>query len=161
MDKDFLNKLYLDCNLDVKNDIHIQLNRAGREMFKIITRSGIEKIQAKKGYVISHELLEFKVNAHWDACAVIKTIGYDPVNEKTIETFGECSPANSHQNYPVAIAEKRGLSRAVLKLAGLYEHGFFGEDESEDFKKIVNESRNRPESKKEFLAKSKDEDTKK
>jgi hypothetical protein len=32
------------------------------------------------------------------------------------------------------IAEKRAMSRAVLKLAGLYELGHMGEDESESFK---------------------------
>ena len=32
------------------------------------------------------------------------------------------------------ICEKRALSRCVLKLAGLYELGHMGEDESEDFK---------------------------
>jgi hypothetical protein len=33
------------------------------------------------------------------------------------------------------MAEKRALSRAVLKMTGLYELGIFGEDESEDFKR--------------------------
>jgi hypothetical protein len=33
------------------------------------------------------------------------------------------------------MAEKRALSRAVLKLTGFYQLGVFGEDESEDFKK--------------------------
>ena len=32
------------------------------------------------------------------------------------------------------ITEKRAMSRCVLKLAGLYELGHMGEDESEDFK---------------------------
>ena len=34
------------------------------------------------------------------------------------------------------MAEKRAMSRAVLKLAGLYSLGVFGEDESESFKKL-------------------------
>jgi hypothetical protein len=33
------------------------------------------------------------------------------------------------------MAEKRAMSRAVLKLTGFYELGIFGEDESESFKK--------------------------
>jgi hypothetical protein len=32
------------------------------------------------------------------------------------------------------MAEKRAKSRIVLMLAGFYEQGFFGQDESEDFK---------------------------
>lgn len=33
------------------------------------------------------------------------------------------------------MAEKRTLSRLVLKAAGLYAEGVFGEDEAEDFAK--------------------------
>ena len=33
------------------------------------------------------------------------------------------------------MAEKRAMSRAVLKLTGFYELGVFGEDESEEFKR--------------------------
>ena len=45
------------------------------------------------------------------------------------------TPKNNKNAYPVAMAEKRAMSRIVLKLAGFYENGFFGEDESDDFKK--------------------------
>ena len=37
--------------------------------------------------------------------------------------------------YVAEMAEKRAMSRAVLKLTGFYELGVFGEDESESFKK--------------------------
>ena len=37
------------------------------------------------------------------------------------------------------MAEKRAMSRAVLKLTGFYELGVFGEDEAEDFKKNNNQ----------------------
>ena len=41
-----------------------------------------------------------------------------------------------HQHwYVMEMAEKRAMSRAVLKLTGFYELGVFGEDESESFKK--------------------------
>jgi len=33
------------------------------------------------------------------------------------------------------MAEKRAMSRIVLKVCGFYELGVFGEDESEDFKR--------------------------
>jgi hypothetical protein len=33
------------------------------------------------------------------------------------------------------------MSRAVLKLAGLYQEGFFSEDEADDFKKTVDKAR--------------------
>ena len=43
---------------------------------------------------------------------------------------------NCNTWYVAEMAEKRALSRAVLKLTGFYELGVFGEDESEDFKKV-------------------------
>ena len=52
-----------------------------------------------------------------------------------IETFGESSPLNTKNKYPVAMAEKRSFSRAILKITGLYELAVFGEDESDEFKK--------------------------
>lgn len=60
---------------------------------------------------------------------------------KEMQTFGEASDDNLKQGYPFAIAEKRALSRIVLKLAGMYEYGFFGEDESDEFKDAINAKR--------------------
>ena len=37
--------------------------------------------------------------------------------------------------YVIELAEKRALSRATLKMTGLYEQGVFGQDESESFKR--------------------------
>jgi hypothetical protein len=45
---------------------------------------------------------------------------------------------NCNTWYVMEMAEKRAMSRAVLKLTGFYELGVFGEDESEDFKKQNN-----------------------
>ena len=38
-------------------------------------------------------------------------------------------PKNNRNAYPIAMAEKRALSRVVLKMAGFYELGVYGEDE--------------------------------
>ena len=57
-----------------------------------------------------------------------------------VETFGSALKGNSFKDgntntwYVLEMAEKRALSRAVLKMTGFYELGVFGEDESEDFK---------------------------
>ena len=45
---------------------------------------------------------------------------------------------NTNTWYVLEMAEKRAMSRAVLKLTGFYELGVFGEDEAEDFKKSNN-----------------------
>jgi hypothetical protein len=48
-------------------------------------------------------------------------------------SFGECSPKNNKNQYPYAMAEKRGKDRVALKLIGL--HGLlYSEEEAEDFK---------------------------
>ena len=36
------------------------------------------------------------------------------------------------KKFPVAMAEKRAMSRVVLKIAGFYEQGVFGQDEMVD-----------------------------
>lgn len=54
------------------------------------------------------------------------------VNDETgrkVETFGSATKDNCISKHLVEMAEKRALSRAVLKLTNLYEHGVFGEDE--------------------------------
>lgn len=111
--------------------------------FVIITRTGIEKIQRKLEVVVHYETVaEFsspEANSY-----VVKAIGlieYKILNEKTgkmedkpkvVETFGEASPKNCRNAYPIAMAEKRALSRCVLKLADMYELGVYGEDEIDE-----------------------------
>ena len=66
---------------------------------------------------------------------VVKGIGRTPKPDGTymqVESYGECSPKNNRNTYPVAMAEKRALSRVVLKSAGFYELGVYGEDELND-----------------------------
>ena len=50
-------------------------------------------------------------------------------------SFGEASDKNlmgGGKKFPVAMAEKRAMSRVVLKLTGFYEQGVFGQDEIVD-----------------------------
>ena len=48
-------------------------------------------------------------------------------------TYGEASPKNCKIAFPYAVAEKRAVDRAILKLIGL--HGFvYSEEEADDFK---------------------------
>ena len=65
-------------------------------------------------------------------------------DEAFIQTFGSAlkgggfKDGNTNSWYVMEMAEKRAMSRAVLKLTGFYELGVFSEDESEDFKKSNN-----------------------
>ena len=63
------------------------------------------------------------------------------IGSAEIETFGSAlkgvnfKDGNCSSWYVAEMAEKRAMSRAVLKLTGFYELGVFGEDESDSFKK--------------------------
>ena len=99
----------------------------------IITRSGIEKIQAIENIKIYYEVVKCEKDF-----AGVKAIAMK--HNTTIETFGSAlkgdfKNGNTMSWYVLEMAEKRAMSRAVLKLTGFYELGVFGEDEAEDFKK--------------------------
>ena len=102
--------------------------------FTIITRSGIDKIQAKEKIFIDYEVIKCETNF-----AVVKANASK--DGAKIQTFGSAlkgdsfKDSNTNSWYVMEMAEKRSMSRAVLKLTGFYELGVFGEDESEDFKR--------------------------
>jgi len=101
--------------------------------YTIITRSGIEKIQAKADIAVTYDVIKCEK----DFC-VVKAIAL--FNDIQLETFGSAlngdfKSGNTNSWYVMEMAEKRALSRAVLKATGFYQLGVFGEDESEDFKR--------------------------
>ena len=66
------------------------------------------------------------INNSKDGIVCIKCIAKR--NGDTVTTYGEASPKNTKNAYPYAMAEKRAVDRAILKLLGL--HGFvYSEDE--------------------------------
>tara|TARA_R100000278_G_C5475064_1_gene166024 strand:- start:152 stop:538 length:387 start_codon:yes stop_codon:yes gene_type:complete len=95
----------------------------------IITRSGIEKIQAYENIKINYNV----VKCEKDFAAVSAFANIDG-NETVIQTFGSAlkgdyKNGNCNTWYVLEMAEKRAMSRAVLKLTGFYQLGVFGEDE--------------------------------
>ena len=100
----------------------------------IITRSGIDKIQAKEKVFIDYEVIKCEPKF----CVVKANATKE---DAKIQTFGSAikgdtfKDGNTQTWYVMEMAEKRAMSRAVLKLTGFYELGVFGEDESESFKK--------------------------
>lgn len=129
--------------------------------FVIISRRGIEKIQSAMGANIVYEVVS-ELSDPSESKYVIKAIGevmlspevynrltHDESTGKAVnrlgmvprsrrvETFGESSPKNTRggaQGYPVAMAEKRALSRCILKLSDFYQLEVMGEDEVTDEK---------------------------
>ena len=123
MERDKIGELYKKYEL-TKSDVF------KHQHYLIITRSGIEKIQAIEKIDIDFDVIKCETNF----CVIKATSG-------ALQTFGSAikgetfKDGNTNSWYVMEMAEKRALSRLVLKLTGFYELGVFGEDESEDFKK--------------------------
>ena len=102
--------------------------------FVILTRSGIEKIQAKEEIEVKFQVVKCETN--FAGVKAIATKG-----DKTIETYGSAlrgetfNDGNCSTWYILEMAEKRALARSILKLLNLYEIDVKSEDEADDFKK--------------------------
>lgn len=127
MDREKLAELYKKYNL-TKDDVY------KHQHYIIITRSGIDKIQAIEKIYIDYNV----INCEKNFCVVKANANKE---DAKIQTFGSALKGESFKDgntqtwYVMEMAEKRAMSRAVLKLTGFYELGVFGEDESEDFKR--------------------------
>lgn len=127
MNLDKLKALYVKYEL-TKDDVY------KHQHYIIITRSGIDKIQAKEQVKINYDVVQCSPNF----CVVKANASKE---NAVVETFGSALKGDSFKDgntnswYVMEMAEKRAMSRAVLKITGFYELGVFGEDESEDFKR--------------------------
>ena len=124
-----LKRLFLANGL-VKEDVY-----KDKRGFVIITRTGIDKIVSKQKIQVAYEPVT--MTKEWvvlRATASMK-VGPSEADVRNVMTFGEASDDNlmgGGKKFPVAMAEKRAMSRAVLKLSGFYEQGVFGQDEIVD-----------------------------
>jgi hypothetical protein len=127
MDREKLAKLYKKYELS-SDDVF------KHKHYMIITRAGIDKIQAMEKIQIEYKPVIAQTNF-----SVVHAFAYK--GEARIETFGSALKGETSRDgncntwYVMEMAEKRAMSRAVLKLTGFYELGVFGEDESEDFRR--------------------------
>lgn len=138
------------------------------KQFKIITRSGVDKIQAKAGIEAHYDLVratDFEViikgffvdkngnkvqtfgsaSSDHNQLAVVKTTaekdGKVYVKEEPVIINVRKGNVSQQDPYLAEMAEKRCMARGVLKLAGLYKEGFFSEDEADVFSKEVRNAR--------------------
>jgi hypothetical protein len=146
-------------DLDPETDVFISRN------YKIITRQGIDKIIGKANIKIIEldpifiDPFEVVYKGIYEDTKGnrITTTGSASVDRVTVlmmsksikDEEGDKTMTKPHvellkkgnvmQNPPYLseMAEKRCNSRGVLKLAGFYDQGFYGEDEAEDFGKAV------------------------
>ena len=132
MNTEKLKELYNIYELK-KEDFYKHVSKAGQHQYTIITRGGIEKIQAVEGIEIQYQVIECTPNF-----AAVKA--WCMKGSSTIETFASAlkgptyKDGNTQSWYVLEVAEKRALSRIVLRYIDLYKEGFFAEDESEEFK---------------------------
>ncbi len=145
--KDLFEKYGLIYNSDnpesKENDVY------AHKHYTIITRMGIQKIEKAAG-------IRCNFSPVAGACGkdvfTVHVRAYLPKERKDVagntftstnfgapdyETFASASDLTSQNKYYAEMAEKRGRSRAVLTLAGLYELGAYGEDEADDFSNEV------------------------
>ena len=127
--KDVLRRLFQENNL-VEEDVY-----KDKRGFVIITRTGIDKIVSKQNIQVAYEVIKLdKDMVVLKAVGSMKT-GSGDTDVRNMMSFGEASDDNlmgGAKKFPVAMAEKRAMSRVVLKLTGFYEQGVFGQDEIVD-----------------------------
>jgi len=100
--------------------------------FVIITRAGVEQIAGKLNARVEYTPI-FEWSNPSEGSYVIQAKAWYMVGDQHVVamSYGEVNAKNNRNAYPVAMAEKRALSIAVLKLAGLYRLNVYGEDELE------------------------------
>jgi len=131
-----LKRLFIENGL-VKEDVY-----KDKRGFVIITRTGIDKIVSKKNIVVAYEpvimqkdWVVMRATATMQTTNKIYVKGKPQQELRNVMSFGEASEDNlmgGGKKFPVAMAEKRAMSRVVLKIAGFYEQGVFGQDEIVD-----------------------------
>ena len=126
--KDALARLFTTNGL-VKEDVY-----KDKRGFVIITRTGIDKIISNRGIQLQYEPIVMERDWVVLRCTAQMVKNKD-IGQTVVESFGEASKENTMGlagKFPVAMAEKRGKSRAVLMLTGFYEQGIYGQDEMTD-----------------------------
>ena len=125
--------------MSVLKDLYLKYGLEKTDMFPhahytIIKREGIEKIEAK-----SKVKVEYKIIACTETyCAFECTATLEGKPPITMFASAMNSPKigkSCNNFYLLEMAQKRALSRAVLKACGFYTLGHYGEDEAEDFAK--------------------------
>ena len=122
--KENLRRLFKENGL-VQEDVY-----KDKRGFVTIKRTGIDKIISNRGIKVSYEPIIME--REW---VVLRCVAEMSENQGRVESFGECSKENTMGlagKFPVAMAEKRAKSRAVLMLTGFYEQGVYGQDEMAD-----------------------------
>ncbi len=95
----------------------------------VVKHKALERVAAEQGVI--WEKPELKVcDMAQGFCAVLIS---GKLGDHVEHSFGEASPKNNKNSYPIAMAEKRSKDRVILKL--LAAHGdLYSEEEADDFR---------------------------
>lgn len=97
----------------------------------ILLHRAIEALGAAEGVIVTMKLIH---HDQLEKCAIVLASAKIDVSGIEFQSLGEAAPYNNKNSYPVAMAEKRAIDRAILKALNL--HGYvYSEIESDDFKR--------------------------
>tara|TARA_R110000803_G_scaffold19958_2_gene51666 strand:- start:2262 stop:2810 length:549 start_codon:yes stop_codon:yes gene_type:complete len=129
--KEALRRLYIANGLS-EEDIYKDTRG-----FVIITRTGIDKIVSNNNIQVGYEVIT--LDRDFVVLKAVATMKDSKGVVRNMMSFGEANAGSVNPNlmgggkkFPVAMAEKRAMSRVVLKITGFYEQGVFGQDEIVD-----------------------------
>ena len=96
----------------------------------VVKHKALERVAAEQGVI--WERPELKVCDM--AAGMVAVLISGRLGDHVEYSFGEASPKNNKNAYPIAMAEKRAKDRVILKL--LASHGdLYSEEEADDFKR--------------------------
>ncbi len=124
------------------------MGKPSKQVLAFMEQYGVESDEIWEvhgsAWVVKHKALErvaVEVGIIWlrpsvQVCDLANKIAvicaFGKLGEREEWSFGEASPANNKNSYPVAMAEKRARDRVILKL--LVTHGaLYSESESDEF----------------------------
>ncbi len=124
------------------------MGKPSKQVLAFMEQYGVESDEIWEvhgsAWVVKHKALErvaVEVGIVWlrpsvQVCDLANKIAvicaFGKLGEREEWSFGEASPANNKNSYPVAMAEKRARDRVILKL--LVTHGaLYSESESDEF----------------------------
>ena len=119
--KETLRRLFIENNL-VQEDVF-------NKFYTIITRAGIDKIQAANNIDISYDLI---YNSDDTKCVIIKATA--KLGDKEIQTFGEAFQT-THQTLPCCYGREESYVKSCAKVGWFLSVRCISEDESDDFKR--------------------------
>jgi len=94
----------------------------------ILSNQAVQRIAAHNNIIVTFgEPKEIMGNIY------IKATAKNTLTGLQIESFGESSSKNTHNAYPIAMAEKRAHDRVVLKCVDVYAD-FYSDVEADEFK---------------------------